>query len=78
MQSSVESKRPVEAPQFDEAQERESAEITVVPGGGGGGEKRKKEVSLMGRYFKNIGSQVWEERWRSRVTVNSIPLAKVP
>lgn len=73
MQSSVESKRPVEAPQFDEAQERESTEITVVPGGGGGG-----EVSLMGRYFKNMGSQVWEERWRSRVTVSSIPLAKVP
>lgn len=39
MQSSVESKRPVEAPQFDEAQERESTEITVVPGGGGGGER---------------------------------------
>lgn len=71
MQSSVESKRPVEAPQFYEAQERESTEITVVLGGGG-------EVSLMGRYFKNMGSQVWEERWRSRVTVSSIPLAKVP
>lgn len=36
MQSSVESKRPVEAPQFDEAQERESTEITVVLGGGAG------------------------------------------
>lgn len=42
MQSSVESKRPVEAPQFDEAQERESTEITVVPGGVGGERKEKK------------------------------------
>lgn len=43
MQSSVESKRPVEAPQFDEAQERESTEITVVPGGRGLGERKEKK-----------------------------------